>query len=348
MLEMESRLVATLSLLLVLVAASPAHSARILSQQPVGVASVATEPAGAVQQDVPTAATAQNTAPLPDAASIVTTGPEVPAQAIPGTASEQAPVVPGAGSIAPSTPAPAGHGSLKNAPSDPSLPAPQIALQVRPNSKNWKQSAGGSPSAQSVQAASTTAHLKYYGGPVIQNVKVVPIWYGSNVAYATGTSNLQNFYRGITNSAYMDWLSEYKTTSPAQTIGEEGRGHTGWAGSSARQDRQRCAFSGPGHMHWLVHTLPAYLAGYPAGWRLVQARAKSAAGSSNDTYSIHSSRSPAYLADSRPCVCHAPTHPLHSQAVAHSAPPSATKDTHPPTHPPFYSLSVPRPHPPSE
>lgn len=58
------------------------------------------------------------------------------------------------------------------------------------------------------------AHLNDYGGPVLSNPKVVTIFWGSNVAYA---SQINAFYSGITNSAYMDWLSEYDTSS--QNIG---------------------------------------------------------------------------------------------------------------------------------
>jgi len=63
-------------------------------------------------------------------------------------------------------------------------------------------------------AASGTPHLTYYGGPVIPNVKIVMLNWGSGV---TGESTLEQFYTSVTNSAYMDWLSEYNTSS--QSIG---------------------------------------------------------------------------------------------------------------------------------
>ncbi|KAJ3316556.1 hypothetical protein HDV06_003231 [Boothiomyces sp. JEL0866] len=60
-----------------------------------------------------------------------------------------------------------------------------------------------------------TASLKYYGGPVISNVEVHPIFYGgNNVQYK---SKINSFYSGVINSAYFDWLSEYNT--PNQKIG---------------------------------------------------------------------------------------------------------------------------------
>jgi hypothetical protein len=63
---------------------------------------------------------------------------------------------------------------------------------------------------------SILAKLTYFGGPVLQNVKVVLINWNSSVP---NQSTLASFYQGVTQSAYFDWLSEYNTTSPAQTIG---------------------------------------------------------------------------------------------------------------------------------
>src|SRR5262249_10357507 len=63
-------------------------------------------------------------------------------------------------------------------------------------------------------AVPSGAHLTYCGGPVISNVKVFTIFWGSSVNYA---SQLNSFYTGVTNSPYFDWLNEYNTTS--QSIG---------------------------------------------------------------------------------------------------------------------------------
>ncbi|KAI8903211.1 hypothetical protein EDD86DRAFT_278896 [Gorgonomyces haynaldii] len=62
--------------------------------------------------------------------------------------------------------------------------------------------------------AAASGNLKYYGGPVIPNVEVHPIFYGSNVNYA---SQITGFYQGVVDSVHMDWLSEYNT--PTQSIG---------------------------------------------------------------------------------------------------------------------------------
>jgi hypothetical protein len=62
------------------------------------------------------------------------------------------------------------------------------------------------------------AHLNYYGGVVLSNVAAVVVFWGPNVN-ATTRSQIGGFYSAVTNSAYMDWLSEYNTTIPAQDGG---------------------------------------------------------------------------------------------------------------------------------
>ncbi|HEY2514603.1 MAG TPA: hypothetical protein VGI39_27250 [Polyangiaceae bacterium] len=64
--------------------------------------------------------------------------------------------------------------------------------------------------------ASGTSSLTYYGGPVLSNVKVVAVVWGSNVNSSV-VSELSGFYSAITNSGYIDSLSEYGT--PTQQIG---------------------------------------------------------------------------------------------------------------------------------
>jgi hypothetical protein len=58
--------------------------------------------------------------------------------------------------------------------------------------------------------------LTYYGGPVIQNVNVVPVYWSSAVPNQT---SINSFYSAVTTGQYMTFLSQYSTTSPAQTIG---------------------------------------------------------------------------------------------------------------------------------
>ncbi|KAJ3064954.1 hypothetical protein HDU98_011657 [Podochytrium sp. JEL0797] len=49
------------------------------------------------------------------------------------------------------------------------------------------------------------ARLTNYGGPVIPNVQVQPLWYGN----ANYQSNLNSFYAGVTQSAWFDTLQQY-------------------------------------------------------------------------------------------------------------------------------------------
>src|SRR5579859_5882301 len=58
--------------------------------------------------------------------------------------------------------------------------------------------------------------LQYHGGPVLQSVEVVPIYWGA--AWASGTNaqltnQLDGFFDFITTSEYMDLLAEYSTSS---------------------------------------------------------------------------------------------------------------------------------------
>ena len=67
-----------------------------------------------------------------------------------------------------------------------------------------------------------SVHLTYFGGKVIQKVKVVKVQYGAGT-YAsfiggTGASTMAGFYGAVTASIHFDMLSEYNTASPAQTI----------------------------------------------------------------------------------------------------------------------------------
>jgi hypothetical protein len=64
-------------------------------------------------------------------------------------------------------------------------------------------------------------HLNYYGGPVLPNVKIVQVLYGSgsylfNIS-ANSTPSLASFYAQSTASAWFSWQSEYNT--PTQAIG---------------------------------------------------------------------------------------------------------------------------------
>jgi Cep192 domain 4 len=62
-------------------------------------------------------------------------------------------------------------------------------------------------------AQTATAHLDYYGGPVVSNLQVVVVFWGSSVSSVV-TSGIGGFFHNITNSTYFDLLSEYASTVP--------------------------------------------------------------------------------------------------------------------------------------
>jgi hypothetical protein len=75
-------------------------------------------------------------------------------------------------------------------------------------------------------AAPAGAHLSYFGGPVISNVHVVEVLYGSGSYNAqvagTTTPTMGNFFSDLTSSGYITLLSQYDTPASGgtgQTIG---------------------------------------------------------------------------------------------------------------------------------
>ncbi|HEY8676494.1 MAG TPA: hypothetical protein VIO13_11090 [Candidatus Dormibacteraeota bacterium] len=90
---------------------------------------------------------------------------------------------------------------------------------------------GRSPAASSTAAPSP--HLNYYGGRVISRVHVIQVLYGNpggavmyepEVQNTTASPSIAGFYGGITNSAYVDSMSEYSTTGRPQ--GKSGTNET--------------------------------------------------------------------------------------------------------------------------
>lgn len=62
--------------------------------------------------------------------------------------------------------------------------------------------------------AATLPHLKYYGGPVITNVKVVDVLWGPNVNVEV-KENMPLFFNALITSVWMDGFSEYNTVAKA-------------------------------------------------------------------------------------------------------------------------------------
>ncbi|ORY38368.1 hypothetical protein BCR33DRAFT_769184 [Rhizoclosmatium globosum] len=78
--------------------------------------------------------------------------------------------------------------------------------------KDFRQSLPVSDNAP-VQAAPAAA-LKYGGGPVLANVEIFPVYYGSDTLFQSQTTA---FYASVANSPLMDMMSQYST--PSQKIG---------------------------------------------------------------------------------------------------------------------------------
>jgi len=89
---------------------------------------------------------------------------------------------------------------------------------------------GANTSPLTNTSAPAGAHLTYFGGPVISNVHVVVVFWGTNVdSVVTTPGTIDQFFADITSSRYFDLLTEYTTagvtgagpsaTSSNQTIG---------------------------------------------------------------------------------------------------------------------------------
>jgi hypothetical protein len=68
------------------------------------------------------------------------------------------------------------------------------------------------------------AHLTYYGGPVVSNVQVVVVFWGSNVSPVV-TTGIYNFYSTVVDSTYLDLLYENSTVGLPGTTTNQKIGH---------------------------------------------------------------------------------------------------------------------------
>ncbi len=79
-----------------------------------------------------------------------------------------------------------------------------------------------STAVPSAEAAPTCgASLKYYGGPILQNVKIYGVMWSANVTTGVATT-MPAFYQAIVQSPYLDWLSEYDTVGVNGQDGQPG------------------------------------------------------------------------------------------------------------------------------
>jgi serine protease len=104
-------------------------------------------------------------------------------------------------------------------------PSNDVTLTNNVHMMPYRDSDSHDPNASAPPApvAPAGAQLVYHGGKVVQSAQVVKVLYGSGTYIpeltATTGVNMASAYTQMVTSGVFDWLNEYNTTSPAQTIG---------------------------------------------------------------------------------------------------------------------------------
>src|SRR5215471_11978081 len=104
---------------------------------------------------------------------------------------------------------------------------PVVTVQHKFHGVPWRD-----PNAGPINfAAPAGAHLTYFGGPIISNVQVIQVLYGSGSynAQVAGTSSpsMGQFYSDITSSGLIQLLQQYNTTVSGGTNQTFGNGTFG-------------------------------------------------------------------------------------------------------------------------
>jgi hypothetical protein len=100
--------------------------------------------------------------------------------------------------------------------------------------------AGGSAGATNIASSTGAARTpvpnagptaRYYGGTVTANAKVYVVWWGDpskiNSAVTAAHGGIADFFAGVLNSNFMDWLNEYSTNISVQAGSHMGNAGTG-------------------------------------------------------------------------------------------------------------------------
>jgi hypothetical protein len=74
-------------------------------------------------------------------------------------------------------------------------------------------------------SAPAQTSMLYYGGPVISTTKVVVVLWGPKVPKGT-TSIVKPFFKALTNSTYVDQMSQYSTVGITGVNGDPGTNQT--------------------------------------------------------------------------------------------------------------------------
>lgn len=97
----------------------------------------------------------------------------------------------------------------------PPLPVSEVTPKSTPPHRDETPAVPSQKTAPTVPAKpAPAAHLNYYGGRVIANVKVHAVFWGSGVDPAV-KSAMPGFYAALVSSPFMDMLAEYDTNIPA-------------------------------------------------------------------------------------------------------------------------------------
>ncbi len=98
----------------------------------------------------------------------------------------------------------------------PVQPAPHVSTGLEVGS--LLRSSGTAPDCADSGGNSIpcAVDMQYFGGSVLSNVKVYAVLWNSEVNPIIA-ADIGGFYQTLTNSEWMDWLTEYSTNIPAQT-----------------------------------------------------------------------------------------------------------------------------------
>lgn len=111
----------------------------------------------------------------------------------------------------------------------PAQPLPILSLQPLRHGTPWRDP--NTSAAQIGFAAPAGAHLTYFGGPIISNVQVIQVLYGSGSynAQVAGTTSptMGNFFADITSTGLISLLQQYNTPASGGTGQTFGNGTFG-------------------------------------------------------------------------------------------------------------------------
>jgi len=85
------------------------------------------------------------------------------------------------------------------------------SLAQHPNSVVARRAAADAQQSITITARASGKTLSYFGGPVVQNIKVIQVLYGSGTyqsfVQGTGSGTMSAFYGGVVGSPYFTWLN---------------------------------------------------------------------------------------------------------------------------------------------